>query len=308
MNFEVFTDTLRQEVQTALGEDWKVSLTRADKTNAVKRTGLLFKNPAGGVSPVFYLESYYEQYRDGRMDLKEAKRDILNTFHSQEEDRKNLDMAFFLDYEKVREGLVMKTVHREKNRQLLRDVPHLEVENLCLIPCFFFTKGCVNNGSILIKKEHLKHWQISEETLLKDAMENSEHLLPASILSMNSLLVEMGHPEYAEEDDSAFCPLYVLSNDRRLYGASCMFYPGVLKSFAQKLDHNLFLLPSSLHEIILVPDLSDSSGADPVYRIEDLLNMVTQINAMEVAPEEVLADAVYYYDKDREKLSILAEK
>ena len=94
-------------------------------------------------------------------------------------------------------------------------------------------------------------------------------------------------------------PMYVLSNQQKLFGAACMLYPGVLKEFAKKLQNDFFILPSSVHEIILVPA---EKGTDK----DTLREIVTDINRTQVAEDEVLADSVYYYNRDKEQITWLA--
>ncbi|MDE7404300.1 MAG: hypothetical protein K2M81_04265, partial [Lachnospiraceae bacterium] len=90
-------------------------------------------------------------------------------------------------------------------------------------------------------------------------------------------------------------PMYVLTNKQKLYGAACMLYPGVLKTFAEKIQRDFYILPSSIHEVILVPADADTDK-------EALHEIVTEINRTQVAEEEVLADSVYFYSKNKDKV------
>lgn len=82
----------------------------------------------------------------------------------------------------------------------------------------------------------------------------------------------------------------VLSNTKRLHGAVCMLYPGVLKEMADRMGGDFFILPSSVHETILLPDAGEGlNGA--------LRQMIREVNSTKVAPEEVLSDTLYRYDR-----------
>ena len=96
-------------------------------------------------------------------------------------------------------------------------------------------------------------------------------------------------------------PLLVLTNSRRYLGAACILYRGVLERFAKKLGENLYILPSSVHEVILLPETKVNSS-------KNLLRMVMEVNRTQLAPEEVLSDTVYYYDRKSGKISIYEEK
>ena len=82
---------------------------------------------------------------------------------------------------------------------------------------------------------------------------------------------------------------------QKMNGAACMFYPGVLEDFGKKLGRDFYLLPSSVHEVILVP-------ADETVSKEALWEIVTDINRTQVAEEEILADSVYYYDRKKDRI------
>ena len=83
--------------------------------------------------------------------------------------------------------------------------------------------------------------------------------------------------------------LFVLTNPMRHFGASCLLYPGILEQIACQLGENFYLLPSSIHETMIVPE-----GQSP--SLETLQEMVKEINETQMDVEEVLSDYVYYYN------------
>ena len=103
----------------------------------------------------------------------------------------------------------------------------------------------------------------------------------------------MPFPADSMEEESE-TPLYVLTNKARLYGASCILYPNLLDSIADKLTCDFYLIPSSIHEVILVPE----SGTEDT----NLNDMVAEVNHTQVDPKEVLADHVYYYDRKEDHM------
>ena len=90
-------------------------------------------------------------------------------------------------------------------------------------------------------------------------------------------------------------PMYVLTNQQKLYGAACMLYPGVLKAFSEENGQDFYVLPSSVHEVILIP-------AEPGTNEALLREIVTEINRTQVAKDEVLADSIYYYSRNRDQI------
>ena len=107
-----------------------------------------------------------------------------------------------------------------------------------------------------------------------------------------------GVPQEESRDFLAGNPLRVLSNVQRVQGASCMLYPGLLKQLAGKEENSFYILPSSIHEVIL---LTDRRMETP----EQLKEMIAEVNRTQVAPEEVLSDSLYYYDSRKENIRLV---
>ena len=102
-------------------------------------------------------------------------------------------------------------------------------------------------------------------------------------------------PEILEED----VPMFILTNTEKYFGAYSIFYPNVQQHVADVLNTSYFVLPSSIHEMILVPD----SG---LYTPRELQDMVKSVNQTQVDPRETLSDSVYYYDHKSKKLTVAA--
>ena len=99
------------------------------------------------------------------------------------------------------------------------------------------------------------------------------------------------------EDGLPMPPITILTNTAKLFGASCMLYPGVLEELAVQAGKSLFILPNSLYKSILLPDVGDDA--------ESLKKMISDVNRTQVAPEEVLSDSLYYYDLAEKDIKIL---
>ena len=105
---------------------------------------------------------------------------------------------------------------------------------------------------------------------------------------MKENLLEIGEDEKQDV-------MYVLTNSLRNYGAACLFYPHVLEMVGEMLKEDYYVLPSSVHEVIIVPE-SKALDAD------EMSEMVVEINETQVEPEEVLSDHAYFYQRDSKKL------
>lgn len=136
-------------------------------------------------------------------------------------------------------------------------------------------------------------WDIGQEQLIEDSMKNMESLYPADLMNMAVLLKEL----YIDPASllSLDFPMYVLTNTERLNGAASLLYEGQLEKLAKILGEEYYVLPSSIHEVIIVPK-------SKVVDKNDLSHMVNEINQEHLQREEVLSNHAYYYDGLKEEL------
>ncbi len=140
------------------------------------------------------------------------------------------------------------------------------------------------------------------EKLYQAAKENTQRIQKYEIKSMSEVLCEItraenpeGVDENSEESFSDSVPMYVLSNQRRVEGAACMLYPNLVRDFAEAVGSSFYIIPSSVHELLLLPTahLEESS---------EIKNMIREINDTQVSTEEILSYSLYLYDKDERKI------
>jgi hypothetical protein len=215
---------------------------------------------------------------------------------------KNVDMRYFLDFENVRDKLVYKLVNTEKNRELLEDVPHVEFLDLSIVFQCLVSSEENSTASILVHNAHSKLWEVSTMELYKAARDNTQKLMGYEVKSMDDIITEMMLNNEVEDwgDDgmkvlSSGTPMYVLTNKTRIDGAACIVYPDLLDDFAYSIGSSFYVIPSSVHEVILVP----AQGMDEAG---ELKRMIREVNDTQVKVEEILSYSLYYFDKDESKL------
>lgn len=320
MNYSQFMVKIKESLRERLGAAVDVEMVSVPKNNGVVMQGIALRRPGEKVVPTIYTEGFYADYLEGR-DLEDILEDFLEIYEEQGE-AETPDVDFFSDYGKVKKRLALKLVNREKNRAMLAEMPHREFLDMAVIFYCLVENPSAGTAAILVKEAHRKNWGVTAEELYEDALANAEKMLPGTIRSMEEILSRMMLEEHAaewdrgNEEEEDFpglegvrgdhgkyggIPLLVLTNSRRYLGAACILYRGLLAGFAGKLGKNLYILPSSVHEVILLPE-------DKVNRSENLLHMVTEVNRTQLAPEEVLSDAVYYYDRESGEIRIYDEK
>lgn len=318
MDYSQFIIKIKEDLQKKLGGEVTVDAVDVPKNNGVTMQGIAIKRPGERVVPTIYLERFYADYLEGR-DLEDIEEEFVQLY----EEQGGIDVPdvdFFRDYEKVKRRLAPKLIDRGKNRAMLSKMPHRDFLDMAVVFYCLVDSPLAGTAAIMVRDEHMKNWGISVEQLYADALENAQRMLPGTIRTMEELferLVSSGEIpvwEWKEEEKDfpslegvpkntaqyGEIPLLILTNSRRYLGAACILYGNLLEQFAKKTGENFFILPSSVHEVILLPE-------SKVNNSRNLLYMVVEVNRTQLAPEEVLTDTVYYYDRASGKIRIYAE-
>jgi len=303
MNFNVFAETVVKALRKAMGERFQVTTTMVKKNNGVELLGIVVQEEGLNTSPTVYINDFYENYKEGTTIPKIVE--ALGRIFYQSRIPEEVNLSGFLDFETAKEQISVRLIHYEKNKELLMNTPWRQVCNLALV-CYYTVQQSPFYGkaSILVKNEHLQKWDITDKELFAEAIVNTPVRYPVSIEPIEELIFRNWADEKKErlleelKADRIQIPLFVLSNRQRMQGAVCMFYPGVLRKFAGRIGRNLYILPSSVHEVLLLPDQGDKDS-------QELLQMVTEINENCVADCEILADSVYYYRRETDRIEQL---
>ena len=297
MEFTSFTTLIREEVEKRTGSSYKVRINDVRKNNGVILRGLTVMQDDSNISPTIYLNNYYEAYESGEATLINVVNDVMDTYHRNKVN-KSVDMRYFLNYECVKEHIIYKLINTEKNKELLEDIPHVEFLDLSIVFQCLVAKESFGTASILIHNAHMKLWDVPLMELYQVAAENTQRIQGYEIKCMNDVVCEILQAESPENFDYESCmeeladsvPMYVLSNKSRIEGAACLLYPDLIKDFAEALGSSLYIIPSSIHELLLLPATNtDESG--------DIKEMIREINDTQVRMEEILSYSLYLYDK-----------
>ena len=187
-----------------------------------------------------------------------------------------------------------KLVNYQMNERMLKRVPYIRYLDLAVVFYYRVEQEHFPGGSVLIHNNNLVTWGITKSQLMKDAAFNTSRKLPYRFMGMETLIAELsGETEMENLQKEEL--MYVLTNEEKFYGAAVLLYPHVLAHIGTLLKRNFFVLPSSVHECILVPDQGH-------YTRFELMKMVREVNQNQVEEEEILSYQVYYYDRKREAL------
>ena len=308
MNYREFVGAVEERLNQKMAGGVKISTYTAVKNNGKERTGVLLETPGINISPTIYLEEYYEGYLAGRP--VEMIVDGILEFYENVRRRESWDYEKVLCFEGVKDRIVFKLINTAKNRELLDRVPHMEVLDLSVV--FYALLEVTDDGTaaMLIENSHADKWEVTTEMLWEMGKVNVKKLLPAEFFTMNYALRELsvGNKKKCTAAENLLLDssgerdgMYVLSNQIRSYGAACVVYPYVLRMIGQILKEDYYILPSSVHEVIVIP-------CSMSLRTSEMDAMIREINLTQVAEEEVLSDHSYLYVRRTESLMTGAQQ
>lgn len=208
------------------------------------------------------------------------------------------------NYEEVKDKITMKLINANTHAEMLMDHPHERVEDLAILYQLHALEESTNRTFFIhVDHELMNHWNIEPKDLFQTAKENTLRFFPPVLEDMEELLGEFFDREAtqpanlleADPEMEMTGSMYVLMNGEKLHGAIAIAFPEVLEQIQERLPQGYFILPSSVHECIIVPK---SEEVDP----RKLGEMVRDVNASQVAPEEVLSDRVYEFSKEHRGL------
>lgn len=291
MEYKEFVEYIKMNAGYIAGEGGNITINHVIKNNGCEMDGLVIMEKGKDIAPTIYLDSFYELYTNGE-NIKNIIRQI-EVIYEQNKNNVTFDVNILKHFDTIKDKIVYKVVNYRSNEKLLEQVPHKRILDLAVVFYCLLDNEYGRSATALIYNNNLKNWNVTIDDVYKAALKNTPDLLHSKISSMAALFEKCGVNVDGEEVDlKDYVPsdMYVLTNESKLNGAACILYENVLYDFAQKLGADLYILPSSVHEVILLPKFS-------MFEKDELVNMVKEVNTEGVAADEVLSDHVYEYNR-----------
>lgn len=298
MNYQMFLETLQQEVKRQIDAGGIVRINHMIKNNNTKKDSITILYAGENVSPAIHLDYFYEQYQQ-KVSMEEIVKQLLECYKRAKKTGR-FDPDFYLNFEAIRKKIFCRIINFEKNQESLEKMPHRRFLDLAVVYYCEVEDDMFGKGMVLIQKDHLQVWEIEEEELHALAVENTFYDIPYELKEVSELVQEISGSEL-EILPETYVPMYVLTNIRKYFGAVNLYFPEILEKIAEKLQADFYVLPSSIHECMIVPVVEENH-----MRGADYQEMVEEINANFVDCEEVLSDSVYRYYRSRQELCIVA--
>ena len=304
-----FIDYVKSHIKEYLPTEYQnavISINEVTKSNDRMLTGLTILLPGEQAAPTIYLEALAEQVERG-MPLDTAMKQIAQ-IQLENYSRVPLNISMLENYEAVRPMLAVQMCDPETNQEYLKGKPYTSCGELAAYYRIQVAADEEGTASVAVTESMMQMWGITKEQLHKDAMQAAHARSPVCLYDMEEVMAESifsVKPEnlFNREEplDIGMIPIYILTNQEKLNGASVSVQEGVLEKVAELLGINFYVLPSSIHELLILPD----NGS---MQLSELEAMVREVNATQVAPEDRLSDKVQYYDRETKLLQRGQEK
>ena len=279
-----------------IGDKADIDIYESLKNNGNLRKGIIIREKDKNIGPIIYMEEFYERFNSG-VSLDRIVNDVLG-FYKKVRFNDNWKCDQIMEYQHIKDKLAVKLINYNKNKEYLRNYPHIRYLDLSII--FYVVLGMKDDGmaTVVVTYDYMERWGISKAELLDQAVSNSCKILPAKFSSMQDMLEELMNDANIRDDikDENKEIMYVLTNEHRNCGAACILYRGVLEMIGDILNKNFFIIPSSIHEVLIVPA---DRGVNPA----NIDRIIDDVNEKYLSREELLGNHCYIYDRITKEVS-----
>ena len=291
MEYSIFKELILEALKERFGEECQIEYKEVLKNNGVKLDGVIVRQNNCVVSPTVYVNDYYEDFSDGE-NINDIA-DIIERLIRDNTIEDEFDADELILFDNVKDRIVFKLINFERNKELLNTVPYKKYLDLAIVYYISVKEDIFECASILINNSHLKLWNKTLEEIDELAVKNTPFILKPELKSMGQTLKEImfnSDDNGIDEEDFENCYMYVLTNEKKQFGAATILYDNELKDFSERIESDFYIIPSSVHEVIIIPSkFVDSS--------DSLDEMICEVNSSQVPLVDILSDHAYKYNR-----------
>ena len=294
MDFEEFKNTIMdlvsKEVEDRGLEDISMKLTTIDSPDGMTDR-LMVSVGDSKMSMAFRLKEIYSSVQDGE-DIDHAVYKMVNTIEDSISVIKNKEQdvkSFISDYEKVKEHTYLRMIPGDS--PILKDTPHKMVEDMALVVNIHLESFSDENGRscVVVSKPLMEMYGVDEKQLFADAEKNSLANEPMVFTPLGDMIKNLIESENLPSPEEAGIVTYIATNKSGFQGAAVAGYPDFCEKAAEAIGGSFYMLPSSVHEFILIKD-------DGMPKAKDLNAMIKNVNETVLEPRDILSAQCYHYD------------
>lgn len=294
LDYASFVDNIRKMLIKRMGKGYDVEIFIISNNNS-SETILSVRKEGRKFAPDIYLHAYYESYLAGTCLTDIVDRlYMIYTYCAVPLIKEDTDFT----YENIKSHIFFRLINFNRNLSRLTQVPYIKLWDLAItFHCLVRDKDD-SITTIGITNEHIKRWGKNVDDLYRLAYKNTSRLFPLSLKSMKEVFEEYeGYSDKNDNETGDTYPMFVFTDEDGIYGAFCILYKNVIRDLACLLNSNLYILPSSIHEVILIP-------MEEGLEKEFLKRIIAEVNENILSEDEILSDNVYIYSLENDIITI----
>ena len=294
MDFEEFKnelmDLITEEINDRGLEDISLKFTTVDSPDGVTDR-LMVSVGDSKMSMAFRLNDIFKDVQNGES-MDDAVYKMVNTIEAnvsviktKEQDVKSC----VTDYEKVKDNTYLRLIPGDS--PILKDTPHRMVEDMALVVNIHLETFSDENGRscVVVSKPLMDMYGIDEKQLFADAEKNSLENEPMVFTPLGDMIKSLIESDNLPNPEDMGIVTYIAPNKSGFQGAAVAGYPGFAEKAAETIGGSFYMLPSSVHEFILIKD-------DGTPKAKDLNAMIKNVNETVLEPRDILSAQCYHYD------------
>lgn len=286
-------NSIREKVEELADFPCEVKIQKQEKNNGTFYNALVIQEEGKKIVPIIPLDKYVKKIEKEIMTLTGAARMILIDYKKAIAEEKIPKEFLDMDKNGVLNMVTYKVVNASKNLKLMETCPHKMFLDLLVVYKMSYEKNG-KFGSAIIQNELCKVYNISQEELEEAALRNTKENEGFHVLSANQVQAYFAGLEVEADENE---PMYMMGNQSGAHGANIILYKEYFEKLAEKLNDDLYVFPSSVHELVAVPA--------SIMNESEARRIVQEVNEAEVAAEEWLSDNAYLFDRKSQELTIV---
>jgi hypothetical protein len=288
-------DEILEQMPEEMKKGTTLSMNTVVKLNDIELHGVSIKKEGVDMAPNIYLDEYYDRFQQGEP-MDKLMKEVVDIYAGLKQPE-IVTSDIPLEYDSIKDKLALRLIELKRNRNYLANVPYMSVGNGLALVCDVKLRNDESGmWRTTITKDMVEKFGYDKREIFDQALNNVWDVDPPVLVDMEGQLMGNGDDRnllnyYGRIDEKDKSSMYVLSNESGVLGAAALYYPKVQEQISDMLNEGYFVIPSSLHEVIIVPD---SAGMDAKV----LDNMVKDANRSVVQDKDVLSDNVFHFDRD----------
>lgn len=305
ITFKDFTKFVEENIPAYLTGHYKgAKIGNISKLNGVSKEGLIITAEHSMITPIVYLEPFYEKYSSGEVldeILLEIAKEFRAALHSYKDTITHFASPF--DFEKIRNRIIPKLINAAANKELLTNLPHRKIADLAVIYQIYYTMDNGIGSTLEITQQLLDIYHLTIDELHQLAVRNMENIFEMKFIGLMQQLTEsfalstnQDPMKFTEVRNPVDEPIKVLCLSEYSDGASAVLSEKIMNTVIERMGKDFYILPSSLMEVLIIPN--------DILEVSEMKEIVRTVNIEAVKKEDFLSDEIYLYNTESKEIEL----